>query len=536
MEVAMAQSGLGNLLKYLKRRSLRQATGLPDSALLERYVHTRDEAAFELLVWRHGSLVINTCRRLLRNEHDIDDAFQATFATLACKARGIRGQNSVAPWLYKVAYRAALSARTRSGRHVTLPRELEPTASGDDDLLWRDLREALDGEVCRLPTKYRDAFVLCYFQGLTHGEAASRLGCPEGTIHSRLATAKERLRDRLERRGVTLSGTGLALEFTARHTVVPGADLIQRTLATVCAIHGSGLTGTAVSSSAIKLTKGVLFTMWMQSFAAPALVAVAIGVTGIGIGAVGWQTKESEVTQNKPAERKSADRTDQAARNKPASDEKARDRRAEEMTDALNQLGKALAELSDRNRHDQARQEEIREQVSAKLATEESELRQLTESINSSLQREKKMLAALEEDEIRLRRGIRSGTHPGSEIPPGKQLKEVEKLIAERSARINALEREQSQRVVLLRISVENYRRKLQRDEENSQRRIAQAERRIETLENTRQFLNLALQFPHIEKIMKTNSNEETESKRLEMKLDQVLQELGEIKRQLTKP
>src|SRR5262249_21880295 len=98
------------------------------------------EAAFELLVWRHGPLVVNVCRRLLRSEHDVDDAFQATFAALACKAKTIRKQTTAAPWLYRVAYRAALAARARSNRHVSLLADVEPLAAADESLLWRDLR------------------------------------------------------------------------------------------------------------------------------------------------------------------------------------------------------------------------------------------------------------------------------------------------------------------------------------------------------------------------------------------------------------
>ena len=247
----------------------------------------------------------------LRNEHDVEDAFQATFAALACKARTIRRQHSAAPWLYRVAYRAALAARARSGRFTTLPTECEPIAAADDSLLWRDLRAVLDDEVLTLGEKYRSAFVLCYLEGLTHGEAAVRLGCPEGTVHSRLAAAKSKLRRGLERRGVTLSGTGMALEFASRHAgSPPTVQLIQETLTTAFSMAGSPVSGTVAKSSVVTLTKGVLFTMWMQSYAAPALVTLVLGLVGAGV--VGFQDKLARKAGDDPAAEKavqSAERT-----------------------------------------------------------------------------------------------------------------------------------------------------------------------------------------------------------------------------------
>ena len=308
----MERNGLRIVLNYLRRQAIRQRGGVSDAMLLERYAHSRDEAAFELLLWRHGPLVQNVCRRLLRNEHDVEDAFQATFAALACKARTIRRQHSAAPWLYRVAYRTALAARARSGRFTTLPTECEPIAAPDDDLLWRDLRAVLDAEVLKLGEKYRSAFVLCYLEGLTHGEAAVRLGCPEGTVHSRLATAKVKLRRGLERRGVTLSGTGMALEFATRHVgAPPTVRLVQETLTTAFSMAGSPVSGTVAKSSVVTLTKGVLFTMWMQSYAAPALVTLVLGL--VGVGAVGFQGKAGTKAGDEPAAGKvtqNAERTD----------------------------------------------------------------------------------------------------------------------------------------------------------------------------------------------------------------------------------
>src|SRR5262249_23018438 len=152
--------------------------------------------------------------------------------------------------------------------------DVEPLAAADESWLWRDLRPVLDAEVQNLAEKYRSAFVLCCLQGLTHGEAAARLGCPEGTIHSRLATARQQLRRRLERRGITVAGAGLALELcTGQLPTPPTALLIQQTLTTAISMTS----GKTVKSSIITLTKGVIFTMWVQSYTAPLLVTLALG-------------------------------------------------------------------------------------------------------------------------------------------------------------------------------------------------------------------------------------------------------------------
>ena len=105
----------GRQLQALLRRLQRHVHppaqgGLADDQLLERWLALRDEAAFEVLLWRHAPMVLGVCERLLRHSHDAEDAFQATFLTLVHKAGTIRKREGVASWLYKVAYRVALRA------------------------------------------------------------------------------------------------------------------------------------------------------------------------------------------------------------------------------------------------------------------------------------------------------------------------------------------------------------------------------------------------------------------------------------------
>ena len=108
----------GSVLQYVRHLWQRSATGVTDGQLLQRFVDNRDEAAFELLLWRHQRMVFSVCRRVLHNVHDAEDAFQATFLVLARKAGSIRQQASLASWLHQVALRVALRLRTSSSRRA----------------------------------------------------------------------------------------------------------------------------------------------------------------------------------------------------------------------------------------------------------------------------------------------------------------------------------------------------------------------------------------------------------------------------------
>lgn len=210
----------GRLFQLL-RHSLGRDGAAPgtDGQLLERFVHEHDEASFEEVIRRHSNMVFRVCRRVLHNDADAEDAFQAAFIVLLRKAGGLRGMDSVAGWLYKVAYRIALKANARADRRQTHERQAatdemhgEPAGTVAEEASWNDVRPVLDEELNQLPEKYRLPVILCYLQGQTTEAAASALGCPKGTILSRLARGRERLRDRLARRGLALSaGTFAAM-------------------------------------------------------------------------------------------------------------------------------------------------------------------------------------------------------------------------------------------------------------------------------------------------------------------------------------
>jgi RNA polymerase sigma factor (sigma-70 family) len=239
----------------------RTAEGLTDAELVRRFVDTRDEAAFELLVWRQGRMVRGVCRRVLRHEHDVEDAFQATFLVLARKASSLGRRQALGGWLYRVAYRIALRARSeairRESRHrEAAARRAPPGAAGPSaDEPPGDVRAAVAEEVDRLPEKYRTPVVLCYLEGKTNAEAARRMGCPVGTVVTRLARARRRLRNRLARRGLTAAGSALA----ATLALPPGAPGSPPGTARAAALFATGPPGAVpVSGRVLLLTTRAL--------------------------------------------------------------------------------------------------------------------------------------------------------------------------------------------------------------------------------------------------------------------------------------
>jgi RNA polymerase sigma factor (sigma-70 family) len=273
------RSPFSSLLRRL-RRSLEVEAGdtLTDAELLQRWLEQRDQAAFEALVWRLGPLVLGVCRRLLYRTEELEDAFQATFLVLVRKAATIQRHSSLSGWLYQVAYRVSLRLRAGTNRRQQQeqPAIEEPAVPDSDDLLWRDLRPVLDQEIGRLPDRYRITFILCYLQGKTNAEAARELGCPMGTVLSRLAWARERLRDRLSRRGVTLTVAGLV-------------GLLGRSVAEATPVRRAVSAATQLSEGAVpagvaSLAKGVIQTMALIRLKSVAAVVCSLALLGVAGG------------------------------------------------------------------------------------------------------------------------------------------------------------------------------------------------------------------------------------------------------------
>jgi cobalt-zinc-cadmium efflux system membrane fusion protein len=269
-------------LRHLQRAVGPGDGGASDAQLLECFVSRRDDAAFEVLVWRHGGMVLNICGRLLRQAEDAEDVFQATFLALARRAGSIGKRESLGSWLYKVAYRLALRVRARAAREAALCQSVpEPQARGlAESDAGPDLRPLLDDEINRLPEKYRAAVILYYLQGKTTEEAARQLGCARGTVCSRLSWARQRLRSRLIRRGLALGAVGLGV--TLAPAVMPAA-LIRATVK-AAVLFNAGHPAGALTGQAVALAEGVLRAMMLTKMKAAALLLFVLGSLGLVAG------------------------------------------------------------------------------------------------------------------------------------------------------------------------------------------------------------------------------------------------------------
>lgn len=265
-------------------RSVQPGGAESDGDLLEQFVREGQQAPFAVRVRRHGPMVFGVCRRLLGDAHDAEDAFQATFLILFRKA-GVLGRTaSLANWLYTVAVRVALRVKASAGRRREQERHAAVMASTEAPAVDEglDLRPVLDEELYRLAAKYREPLVLCYLQGKSNEEAAQHLGCPVGTVYTRLSRGRDLLRDRLERRGMTLSVAlvGAALAEQARADV-PVA-LLDATVEAV-SVLAAGQAATAVSAPVVALTESVLRGMELARMRAIAvIITIALVLTGSG--------------------------------------------------------------------------------------------------------------------------------------------------------------------------------------------------------------------------------------------------------------
>jgi RNA polymerase sigma factor (sigma-70 family) len=285
----MAATGLAGTLGAVFEQ-VRDAVGGADGELLARYRTRRDEDAFGSLVRRHGPMVLGVCRRVLRDAHAADDAFQVTFLVLARKADAVRPPDRLAPWLYGVAYRTALRARGRAARRQQVEGEYaaqSPTTPTQHSQAT-DLPAVLDEQVNALPEKYRVPLVLCGIQGLNKAEAAARLGLPEGTVSSRLARARDMLRERLARRGVVVPATSAFAILSADelHAAVPP-------MLTANAFELATSGGT-IPPAIQTLTLEVIHSM--TPFKLNVLGPIALGVTlvGGGFGLIATQADEKK--------------------------------------------------------------------------------------------------------------------------------------------------------------------------------------------------------------------------------------------------
>jgi RND family efflux transporter MFP subunit len=323
----MAESERASILNRIRRMTA-EVGGASDAQLLDRFAANRDEAAFELLLWRHARLVFGVCLRILHDPHDAEDAFQATFLALARHAGRIARREAVAGWLHKVAYRVALTARNQRARRddreklIGDAEHIADLPDAETSLENQELRRVLDQEISRLPERFRAAVVLCYLEGKSVDEAAMLLGCPRGTVASRLARARERLRLRLAGRGLAVTA---ALAILTQANAAPRPlSLISKLTAAAMRYTAPGAAADGVLSPRITaLTEEVFHAMFLRKLRTGIVVLIAlVGILLAGSGlAIGFHANAGQpgASQNngEASRAQGADREEQV-KDKPA--------------------------------------------------------------------------------------------------------------------------------------------------------------------------------------------------------------------------
>jgi RNA polymerase sigma factor (sigma-70 family) len=268
-----------------------------DQQLIEVYADTGDPLAFREIVDRHGPAVLRTCRRMLHDIHEADDAFQATFLILVRRPPKLRDPELLGRWLVGVARRVALRSRSKGVRQSDRERRwasMQPTATEQDWPLL-EIRRAVREELEQLPSKYRRPLALCYLEGLTHEEAAEQLECPVGTVKVQLVRARRLLKERLDRRGVAL-GVAFLLFLLRGETASAGSyELLADSTLEAMSMASAGQWNAleAIQPRAVALSRALVGpALWSFSLAKFLIVLVLVVAASGGV-ALAKQTQSA---------------------------------------------------------------------------------------------------------------------------------------------------------------------------------------------------------------------------------------------------
>jgi RNA polymerase sigma factor (sigma-70 family) len=280
---------LGQVVGHIRKLAALQATKeRTDQHLLQEFVCHRNQAAFAALLQRHGAMVLAVCRQVLGHAQDAEDAFQGTFLVLARNAASVRKAEALASWLHGVAYRISMKAKRDAARRLAKEsrlRSLSPK-NPNPDVAWREMQALLHQEIERLPEIYRAPFVLCFLEDKSRAEVASLLLLNQGTVSSRLAKARRRLRQRLQARGVALSAllASAALSAETARGIVPGA-LVDATVRAALGYLDAGSLGKAIASSkAVALADAITRTIALTKIKLASVLVLAAGLVAGGAG------------------------------------------------------------------------------------------------------------------------------------------------------------------------------------------------------------------------------------------------------------
>jgi RNA polymerase sigma factor (sigma-70 family) len=289
---------LATIFGHLRETAL---AGAPDADLLRHFNGggSAAEAAFTLLVRRHGSAVLRACRAALHNPHDAEDAVQATFLVLATKARSLSPQTSLGPWLVEAARRVSAHARVAAARrraHELKAAEARPETRGASPH-EPDLAALVLDAVGRLQERYRIPLVLCDLEGLTYQAAAEQLGLSHGAVRNRLARGRQRLRAALRRMGVAP-----AVAVLAHGVAVPVPRALASSTARAAVLVAAGAADGAVPASVLVLIKGGLLMSKLKTASLSALAAIVLIGGAVGLSAQAPAPAPAPAVQNRSPE------------------------------------------------------------------------------------------------------------------------------------------------------------------------------------------------------------------------------------------
>ena len=298
----MAKQLLSDVLRHLRKvAALHTYREQSDRVLLERFVGANDEAAFTVLIERHGPMVIGVCRRALPNFHDAEDACHATFLVLARKASSIRKKTSLSSWLHGVACRVAVKLTREHARRKNRERQVAAPAPKDPaaEVSWREVQATLDEELQRLSERYRAPLILCYLECMTRDEAAQQLGLSSGSLHGRLERARDLLRERLSKRGLTLAAvmSAAALGESIAQAALAPTFVVSSTKAALLLAAGQPFTQSVVSTHVLALTQEVLKTMFLTKLK---LATAAVLCAGLFVALIGGSFPSMSIAQDVP--------------------------------------------------------------------------------------------------------------------------------------------------------------------------------------------------------------------------------------------
>ena len=258
-----------------------QAGDPTDGALLNVCVNDGDTAGMDALVRRHGPMVWATCKQMLPDPSEAEDAFQATFLVLVQSAKKLRSLKSLGGWLHGVAVKVCWKQRRGAVRRKQRDtKSAKPEASTPRaEPAWDGLYSAVHDEVEKLPATLRTAFVLCELQGQRPGDAATQLGWKIGTLSGRLTRARQQLMKKLTARGFAPLVVVAATATTAAQAAMPLGEALLSAGAVIH--HPANLLPSTVLGLAKAITGGVTMKMKL-------VLASGVLITGLTVG-LGWK-------------------------------------------------------------------------------------------------------------------------------------------------------------------------------------------------------------------------------------------------------